>query len=725
MSKIKNEAAKTRTRAKAVKEKPAKPAKSVKAKPAQAKGAKPKKPGMLFSIRNKIMVCFLVPIVFMIIIGTSAYEKASEGMSTNFVDSTSQTLQMMTEYIDMVGSFIKAEANTYAFDTESKKYFIGLLQDDMSNKVKYLDNTRMNLLATCTLNPFINNIHLITEPGITMLTSKNSDGWDGIFPDYMEAMSEDGRKIDEWVDNHTVLDEYLNLNPSDYIVAYQTTSQTNNACIVIDVKAEAIQDFLDDMDLGKGSIIGFITPGGSELVSENLEEGEESGLSEEEKVFYGQDFYQAAAASEERVGVNDKVAYKGENYFFIYSKCDTASGMVCALVPRTLVTGQAQAIKSLTVWMVILACLIVLTIGIAIAAGIQKNMARISDKLGVVAEGDLTVQVTAKGRDEFRGLAASANNMVDHTKKLVRKVNGATEQLEASAAEVDQVSGVIDAYSKNITQAIEEINEGMARQSEHARECVAKTDTLSNEIQGVSRVVERVERLVAETEDMINRAMEIVQLLGSRAQETTEMTAKVGESIDTLRKESEVINTFVETIAGISQQTNLLSLNASIEAARAGEVGRGFAVVAEEIRKLADDSAAAAGQIGNNVGHITAQTMKSVESANQAQTMVALQTEAVDQVVGVFKQMQERMSELVAGLQEIVASTEQADKERSDAVVAVKNISEIIEETAGSAETVNEVADKLLEKVENLNQTANALGVNMEELKSEISVFKI
>ena len=119
------------------------------------------------------------------------------------------------------------------------------------------------------------------------------------------------------------------------------------------------------------------------------------------------------------------------------------------------------------------------------------------------------------------------------------------------------------------------------------------------------------------------------------------------------------------------------------------------------------------------------QTQNSVESAKEARSMVALQTEAVEEVVSVFLDMQQRMIELVDGLKNIVISTEKADSERSDAEIAVKNISDIIEETAASAETVNDVAAKLLENVEKLNHTADVLGENMDGLKSEISVFKI
>ena len=715
-------------------EKKPKPEKAVKGKKASAekkqKAPKQKKSGKsskLLSIRNKIVVCFLVPIVFMVIIGVSAYQKSAEGLSEKFTDSTLQTMRMATENLNMSCDFIRSEGLKYAYDDDLRKYFLGMFEDNPVDKLNFLTSTKSNLLSVQTSNPFISHMHIIPKKGVNLLSTKLSSGVDGFLDEYKEdvASGEGRRSIPQWIDSHPVLDEKVTETEKDYIMAFEMMSQSNNACVVIDIKPSAITDFMEEIDIGDGSIIGFVTPGGRELVVENVEEGKESVLPEEGNVFSGQEYYTAVMDEAVADAGTAEVDFQGEKYLFIYSHSADIGFTTCALVPMRVVTSQATEIRNMTIGLVILACVIVVIVGIFITAGIENNMRRISRKFGDVAKGDLTVTVSAKGHDEFQDLAGSATNMIMNTKKLVNQVSNATGELEVSAQNVGQASELIHEYSQDITRAIGEINEGMEEQSRHAQECVEKTDILSNEIQEVSHVVERVEKLVGETEGMINKGMEIVQVLGDRAGETTQMTVKVSESIESLRKESEIINSFVATITEITEQTNLLSLNASIEAARAGEAGRGFAVVAEEIRKLADDSAKAAGEIRNNVANITAQTQNSVESASQAKAMVELQTKAVEEVIAVFREMQERMGQLIEGLKDIVVSTEKADGERSAAVAAVKNISDIIEETAGSAETVNDVANKLLNHVEKLSTTASVLDENMEGLKNEISVFKI
>ena len=678
-------------------------------------------------IRNKIIICFVVPIIFMIIVGVIAYAKAANGMSEKFRESTEQTMQMATSYVDVMASVVEAEALSLSANDEVNAYNSGNYKNNVSEEVAVTMNIKTLIDSTKIGNKFISDIHIITTDDVLMFsTVKMGNGVPGIADEYIEVMkaaSSNGKKLDKWIDSHTLLDEKQELTAKNYILSCQMMTEYRNGVIVIDFNRETISDFLADMDLGEGSILGFVTAGGDEIICEKLSEGEESKLSPDEKVFFNQDFFRDSVASEEEMG-SSLVKFNGKEYLYIFSTSKRTGATICALVPNSLITSQASDIKTITSILVVIAIIIAGMIGIYITAGIQKNVLKISGALEKVAKGDLTGVVKVSGNDEFQTLAESTTGMINNNRNLIQKVNLATEQLEDTTDQVTNASLVINEYSTDINHAIEEITEGMVRQSRHAQECLAKTDALSNEINAVGEVVDKVEKLVTQTNEMINQGMEIVSLLGERTQDTSGMATRLGETIETLKKESANINEFVGVISNISRQTNLLSLNASIEAARAGSVGKGFAVVAEEIRKLADDSANAANEIQENVKHISVQTANSVEVANQTADMITLQANAVQEVINVFREMTNQTGQLVRGLGEIVTCMDAADKERSGALSAVKNITEIIEETASSAESVEENTQKLLDKAETLNATSALLDKNMDELKEEIAVFK-
>lgn len=674
-----------------------------------------------FTIRNKLSICLLLPIVFMIIIGAASYMKAQQGMGEKFSDSTIQTICMVTENVDSSCGFVKAQGLSYVLNTDVRALYGGKLKGDEVQANNVENGLRNSIMEAITGNAFVADIHLIPKADYYILSTHTANHNKGILDNYLAENKNENGKLKTWVDSHAELDDLNRAELSDYIMAYQVMSDGNKACIVIDVKSSAIQGLIDTLDFGAGSVVGFVTEGGRELISTAAAE---SGKFTAGSTFAGQAFFEEAMAGEEN-SFYKETGYNGKKYVFFFSRSEVNGAAVCALVPISMVTSQAKDIMILAIVLVVIAVAVVMTVGIFITSGIQGNMSLIAGKLGEVAEGNLAVAVTAKGNDEFRSLAGSATNMVRNTKNLVVKVKAATEELENSSDAVKSASNVLDEYSRNIADSISEINQGMERQSRHAQECVEKTNVLSDKIQNITELVRQVEDLAHETENMISQGMEIVTSLGDRARETTEITSAVGISIAELSNESKMIHSFVETIEEISDQTNLLSLNASIEAARAGAAGRGFAVVAEEIRKLADNSSSVAGEIGGKVSRIEARTKTSVESAKQAENMVAKQTEAVEQVISVFHQMQNRLTELVTELTDINESIQQADQERSETVAAVRNISDIIDENAENAERVSLVADKLRDNVEDLNGTADALGENMEELKNEISVFKL
>lgn len=678
--------------------------------------------GSFFTIRNKLVLGFLVPVLFMIIIGVVAYNKARDGMGDKFAESTVQTIQMVQENVDSNCEFIRSVSTTLMLDGELKEVLTGRYKSNAVEESNLLTDFRKQLGGYQSGNKFIKNMHIVPTDAYRIISTATTQIKAGIRDAYRsDVMSQTG-SFSNWIDCHSLLDETLGMKETDYIMAYQVMSDSNLAAIVTDISPDAILELLNILDLGEGSVVGFVSPGGRELISS---QNKKIGADGEEAVFYGQDFFEEALAASETTGVMEKVRCKGQKCMFFYSRSELTGAVVCALVPISTVTDQAQEIRVVAIFMVIIACLAVLGIAFLIISGIQQNMRRISGSLGEVAEGDLTVKVSSSGQDEFATLAGSANHMVNNTKKLVGKVNDATTRLEESAVNVKNASDTISGSFYEISQVVEGISVDMENESSHAQDCVERANALSREIQEMARIVEKIRGDVQDTETMIGSGVEKVRLLGQHAQQTTDITMEVGQSIENLKTETAYINKFVAMIAEISSQTNLLSLNASIEAARAGEAGRGFSVVAAEIRKLADDSAKAAGEIRSNVGHIISRAEESVESAERAREMVDSQTEVVGQVIEIFKDMSQQMANLLENLKEVMEHTERTDAERERTVQAVENISGIIGETAENTEAVADTIARLMSSVQNLNDVSKALDENMNELKTEISSFKV
>ena len=332
---------------------------------------------MAFGIREKIVLCFLVPVLFMIVLGIISYRKAADGMSSSYRDSTQQTIEMALQNIDTSNSFISAEALKYVVDSDLGKYFVGIYDNDPTSKRALIDQVKTRILASQVGNSYISNIYIIPSGDLQMISTKNK-AQKGIYQEYMDEMAVDG-KLGQWDDHHKALDEYLSIDPSRYIMVYQATAQNGKAVIVIDIKAEAVTEFMQGLNLGDGSIVGFVTAGGRELAVKRNAGDEQGTPVEGETIFADKDFYLQASETD---GVR-QVQYNGTDYLFFHSKSEDTGATMCALVPLKVITGQAESIKQITIAGVLISSIIALLIGTAVTSGIRKNMKRISGTVEV------------------------------------------------------------------------------------------------------------------------------------------------------------------------------------------------------------------------------------------------------------------------------------------------------------------------------------------------------
>ncbi len=171
---------------------------------------------------------------------------------------------------------------------------------------------------------------------------------------------------------------------------------------------------------------------------------------------------------------------------------------------------------------------------------------------------------------------------------------------------------------------------------------------------------------------------------------------------------SREIGQIIEVITQISQQTNLLSLNASIEAARAGEHGRGFAVVAGEVKKLAEQSSNSAGQITELVNAIRDEIDKAQQSMQSATDEVTVGIKVVHTAGGLFSEIERFVNEVSSQVQEVSAAAEQISVGTVQVVQSIEEIASVAQATASGSQNVSAATQEQLASMEQISSSSSA-----------------
>jgi methyl-accepting chemotaxis protein len=315
--------------------------------------------------------------------------------------------------------------------------------------------------------------------------------------------------------------------------------------------------------------------------------------------------------------------------------------------------------------------------------------------------------------------------MIENIRKLVSRVRESSNQVLKSAAEVTGLSTVYLESTEMVAQSMVQIAQGTSEQAANSLNTVEYVNKLSDDINKVDENVETSIKILDNTKVLSENAMVAVESLNQKSVQTGLVSEEIVNNINTLNSDMKQIEKIIKFIGNISEQTNLLSLNAAIEAARAGESGKGFAVVAEHIRRLAVQTQEALKTISTVIGDIQKKSEFTANSACNTQSIIKQQLKAVDQTDNSFKAILESMNEINNYMSKFGESFNVILTSRQKTLDAINNISAVSEETAATVEEVSATAQDQISGIQQLSNQAKLLNKMAQELNESISIFKL
>lgn len=270
-----------------------------------------------------------------------------------------------------------------------------------------------------------------------------------------------------------------------------------------------------------------------------------------------------------------------------------------------------------------------------------------------------------------------------------------------------------------------EIETGARRLDKGSADCLGNMELLSGIITNVSANTMEISRLATETGETVNSGIYTINGLGESTEVTTSITRNVILSIQELEKKSKSISTIVSAINDISEQTSLLSINASIEAARAGDVGKGFSVVAEEIGKLSGQCLESAGKISGIITEIVKQTSDVVLAAKETEQAVSSQSGIVWGTTQSFRQIGKQIGNLSGALEIITNNVHDMDISRNKTLGTIEDISAVSEKTSECSENVSLAAAKQSDAIKDLDSLAKQLRIKADFLVEILGSFQL
>jgi len=372
---------------------------------------------------------------------------------------------------------------------------------------------------------------------------------------------------------------------------------------------------------------------------------------------------------------------------------------------------------SIVAYAAVLVFIFTLVIAVMLIRSFLNPIHKLQVALRKIAEGDLRQQINSPYNDELGSLSHHFDHMVERVREMLQHTQSVASSLATYSHSFQESSSITAHTNQDIVSTIQEISVGAEQQAGQSEQSAGLIQELEREVNEITEYTEVMLATSQTANHNTRKGSESVIALREVSEHSRESVNKVYLALTKLSDQSKDISRITKSITDISNQTNILSLNAAIEAARAGEQGKGFAVVANEVRKLAEQVSCSVEDITDIVRNIQDGSSRVTASLEQGYGEVekgALQITTTNatfrHIADAIEAIATNIEGMSSGLDDVVHNTVTINKSIDEmaaiseqSAAGIQETSATIEQSASSMEEIKQSAEHLAEMAEQLN----------------------